>query len=206
MIDAPTEIQLHLITGESLYYFQSDPEVVTGICRDLDAHVFTRTGLIMDSAEEVTAVAGPALIGISILTNPLPPTFLNHERETGTMITQISPEAFRVRRNHGLTKVEGERNVTLAEIVFTSGAHLFLAIDEVAVGGMGERAVLQHHFTRPSLACRRKDGGFSIYNTAHIVSWSHFPKLEVPDITNSWRVQTLAEHQANPPKALCLTP
>ena len=42
-----------------------------------------------------------------------------------------------------------------------------------------------------ALSCRRLEGGFRIWNTAHIVSWSHYPKLEVP--ANAWPAESLAQ-------------
>ena len=73
---------------------------------------------------------------------------------------------------------------------------------EIAIGGMGERAEMHHLFTNPSLACRRLGGGFSLWNTSQIMSWSHSPKLESPGTT--WKAIEVAEALELPPKVFSL--
>jgi len=186
-----TGIQLHLITGHKLLYYQQNAEISTAICNDLDGHIFSRASLVIESIDHVTSVPGNAMIGITVLVNNLPDSFLEREKLSGSKITQISPESFQLRRLRDSPRVEGHRSPTLSEIEFVSGEHLFHEINEVAVNGLGERDALHHLFKRPSLSCRRLEGGFSIWNTAHIVSWTHFPKLEVPN--NAWAAEALVE-------------
>ncbi|MBI5708061.1 MAG: hypothetical protein HZC36_13855 [Armatimonadetes bacterium] len=188
----PTGIQLHLITGRKHMFYQDKPELVAAICNDLDGQIFARSSLILDSADDVTAFPGQALIGITIMTDPLPEFFFERERSAKTIITQISQETFQYRRLQIISKVEGRMGVILSELEFASGERLFLEGTAIAASGMSERSALSHLFAGPSLWCRRLEGGFSIWNTAHIVSWSHYPKLEAP--ANAWPAESLPEH------------
>ena len=172
-------------------FYQEDQDLVGKICEGADGQIFSRASLIIESVDGVTSFPGNALIGITILTEPLPHSFLEHEASSKINIRQISQESFLVRRPQAISSIEGARGFTLSEIEFVSGEHLFLEASAVAQSGMRERNTLHHLFSNPSLWCRRLEGGFSIWNTAHIVSWSHFPKLEVP--ANSWRAETLTE-------------
>jgi hypothetical protein len=188
----PTGIQLHLVTGRKHMFYQESPSLVETICNDLDGQIFSRASLIIDSQDDSTSFPGQALIGITLLTDPLPESFIERERLSKTVVTQISQETFQYRRLQLMAKVEGVRSALLSELEFSSGERLFLEFSEVAVSGMRERTALHNLFSRPSLSCRRLDCGFSIWNTAHIVSWSHYPKLEVPG--NAWPAESLPEH------------
>src|SRR6185503_12232370 len=117
---------------------------------------------------------GHALIGITILTDPIPESYLDREKISKTIVNQISQETFQFRRLQLMAKIEGQRGFLLSELEFASGERLFLESSEIAANAMGERAALNHLFSKPSLSCRRLDFGFSIWNTAHIVSWSHY--------------------------------
>lgn len=196
----PTGIQIHLVTGHKRMFYQEDLELVAKICNDLDGRIFSRASLIIDSALDVTAIPGTAMLGITILTDPLPPAFYEAEKASKTVITQISQEAFQLRRLQDMSKVEGRRSPILCELEFVSGEHLFLEFSEIALSGMGERNALNHLFTRPSLSCRRLDGGFSIWSTSHIVSWSLYPKLEVP--ANAWPAEAIVEHVPGEAKSI----
>ncbi len=187
----PTGIQLHLVTGHKKMFYQERANLVAKICDDLDGRIFTRASLILDGTDDVTAFQGTALLGITILTDPLPESFYQREKLSNVVVTQISQESFQLRRLQYMSNVEGERGPSLSTLEFISGECLFLEFSEIAESGMAQRDSLFHLFTRPTISCRRLEGGFSIWNTAHIVSWSHYPKLEVP--ANSWQVESLAE-------------
>ena len=187
----PTAIQLHLVTGHKLMFVQEDSALVAAICNDLDGNVFKRASLIVNGEDDVTSVPGSALIGITILTDPLPQSFVDREAVAQTVITQISKETFQFKRLRHMANVEGERSSTFSELEFVSGEHLFLQNSEIAESSMGQRNSLHHLFTRPSLWCRRLDGGFSVWNTAHIVYWSQYPKVDVP--ANSWPAESVPQ-------------
>ncbi|HVL39211.1 MAG TPA: hypothetical protein VM328_07455 [Fimbriimonadaceae bacterium] len=187
----PSGIQLHLITGRKHMFYQGDASLLNNICSDLDGRVFSRTNLILESLQDVTSFPGHALIGITILTDTIPESFYERERLSKTVITQISQETFQFRRLQDLAKEEGQRSALLSELEFVSGERLFLEFSEIAVSGMRERNALNHLFAHPSLSCRRLEGGFSIWNTKHIVSWSHYPKLEVP--AHAWPAESLSQ-------------
>jgi hypothetical protein len=187
----PTGIQLHLTTGRKHMFYQEDVELIAKICDNLDGQIFSRASLIIDSVDEVTAFPGHALMGITILIDPLPACIFERERLSKTVVAQISFEAFQSRRLDDMSKVEGQRGAVLSELEFVSGERLFLESSEIAASAMAERNALHHLFSRPSLSCRRLGCGFSVWNTAHIVSWSHYPKLKVP--SDAWRVDSLSE-------------
>ncbi len=191
MNSQPTGIQFHLITGRKQMFYQEDAELVARICGDLEGHIFGRANLILNGEDDVTAIPGSAMIGITILTHPLPDSFHERERLTQIVITQISQESFQFKRLRDLAKVKVGRSPILSEIEFVSGERLFLEFNEVAAGGVEERNVLQQLFARPYLSCRHLDGGFSVWNTAHIVSWSHYPKLGASP--SSWQIVRVPE-------------
>jgi hypothetical protein len=187
----PTGIQLHLTTGRKHWFYQENAELVGTIMDDLDGNVFSKESLVIDGADEVSSFPGSALIGITILTDVLPESFLEKEKLSKTVVTQISLETFQYSRLQLISKYEGMRGALLSEIEFVSGERLYLEFSEVARNAMGERSVMHHLFSRPSISSRRPEGGFSIWNTAHIVSWSHYPKLDAPG--DSWPAETLTE-------------
>lgn len=196
----PITIQIHLANGQTRVFQQDIPEFVTTICNDLDGRVFTQPTLIIQAEDNVVAFCGPALIGISILTDQIPNSFSLRENRSKTVVSQITQENFLLRRHQNRPKTEGIRSSILSEIVFVSGEHLYLEFSEIAIGGMGERAEMHHLFSNPSLACRKLGGGFSLWNTAQMVSWSHAPKLETPD--NSWHAVEVLGTSNAPTKIL----
>jgi hypothetical protein len=186
----PTSIQLHLITRRKPTYFQDDAYQVAKIFDELEGHIFTRGSLLIDGEDDVIAYAGHALIGVTVNTQLLPKSLTEREALMKAVITQITWEDFQRRRECKQEKIVGERTYVVSELEFVTGELLFLEFNEIALGAMGERSVLQHLFSRPSLFCRTLDGGFSVWNTAHIVSWSHYPKLDTPP--SAWSAKTVA--------------
>ncbi len=191
VICQPTGVQLQLVTGRRYMFYQEDPTLATSICNDLDNQIFSRPSLIVDSVEEVTAFPGHALLSITILVEMLPESFFAKERLSKTVTTQITLEEFESRRRQNIAKEEGKRGAVVSELEFVNGERLYLEFSEIAASAMGERNALYHLFSHPSLWCRRLGGGFTIWNTAHIVSWSHHPKLDVPG--NAWQAELLPE-------------
>lgn len=191
----PTAIQLHLVTGGKQMFYQEEAARVASICADIDGqHIFTRNSLIIEGADDVLAFPGNALIGITVMTDFLPAAFLERELMMKTVVTQISADAYHSQRESDLSKTEGLRSSVYCSLEFTTGERLFLEFNEIAQGGMGERNVLQHLFTRPTLFSRTAEGGFSAWNTAHIVSWSHYPKLEAP--LTAWSAEAVPAQDA----------
>lgn len=191
-----------MATGRKHMFYQDDPSLVQAICEDLNGQIFGRASLIIQSLREVTAFPGHSLVGITILTDPLPESLFERERASKTVITQVSEETFQYRKLQEVLRVEGKRGVIFSELEFTSGERLFLEIDGEAMSSMGERNAMHHLFTRPSISCRRLDGGFSIWNTAHIISWSQSPKLESPE--NAWTAESLAQPAAGDAKIVAM--
>ena len=196
----PLTIQVHLINGQTRTFRQDNPDLVTAICNDLDGRIFTQSTLIIEGEDEAVTFSGHALIGLSILSDLTPGFITLRESMAKTVVTQITAENFLQLRHENKPKVEGIRSNILSEIVFVSGDQLYLEFSEVAIGGMGERAEMHHLFTNPSLACRRLGGGFSLWNTAQIASWSHSPKLEAPG--ESWQATEVTEFDLKLTKTL----
>jgi hypothetical protein len=192
----PITIQLHLTSGLKRVFHQDNPRLIATIFDEFDGRLFTQPTLIIESRDSVTAFSSHSLIGISILTDQVPNSLSLREGRSKTVVTEITQENYLQLRHQNIPKVEGVRSNILSEIVFVSGQHLYLEFSEIAIGGMGERAELHHQFSNPSLACRRLGGGFSLWNTAQIVSWSHSPKLESPD--TSWNLEENAEPENTP--------
>ena len=189
----PITIHIHLINGTTRVFRQDNPELIAVICNDLDGKLFTQSTLIIDSMGESITFSGHALMGISILTDQIPNSISMRESMTGSLVTQISKDSFLDLRRQNVPKVQGIRSNILSELVFASGEHIYLESSEIAIGGLGERAEMHHLFTNPSQACRKLGGGFSLWNTAQIVSWSHSPKLEAPG--NSWSAVEVADSE-----------
>lgn len=179
----PIEIHLHLTSGRKHIFTQSDLAFAGKICDDIDGDIFSKQCLIIESKEEVVAFPGHALMGVTIFTDPLPDSFLKQELLTKTTATQVTQDVFQDRHAHVIAKREGQRSVVLSEVEFANGARLFLEFDQVAAIAIDERSTMHHLFLYPALMCRTA-GGYSIWNTAHMVSWSHYPKLHIP--VNSW--------------------
>ena len=192
----PITIHLHLTSGLKRVFHQDNPRLIATIFDEFDGRLFTQPTLIIESRDSVTAFSSHSLIGISILTDQVPNSLSLREGRSKTVVTEITQENYLQLRHQNIPKVEGIRSNILSEIVFVSGQHLYLEFSEIAIGGMGERAELHHQFSNPSLACRRLGGGFSLWNTAQIVSWSHSPKLESPD--TSWNLEENAEPENTP--------
>ncbi|MEQ1934903.1 MAG: hypothetical protein ABL962_13670 [Fimbriimonadaceae bacterium] len=185
----PTSIQLHLITRRKPIYYQDDARLVAKIFEELDGHIFTGS-LLIDGDNDVNAIAAQSLIGVTIKSEVLPKSLTDRVATMRAVTTQITWEDFQRRRETPMEKVVGERCCVLSELEFVTGELLFLEFNEVALGAMGERSVLQHLFSRPSLFCRTLEGGYSVWNTAHIVSWSHYPKLDTPP--SAWSAKSVA--------------
>jgi len=104
----PTEIQIHLTNGRKHLFYQGDADLVAKICDDLDLQVFTRQNLIIANGDHVTAFPGHAMLGITVLTDPLPPSFYERELQSKTVITQIGAKAFEAKRQQLSAQVEGQ--------------------------------------------------------------------------------------------------
>lgn len=179
----PIEIHLHLTSGRKHIFTQSDLGFAKKICDDLNASIFKEQSLIIEGKDEIYAFAGHTLIGITVYTDPLPDSFLKHEMDSKAKVTQITHNMHRERRERTISTVEGERCLVLSEVEFCNGARLFLEFNEVTAIAIDERSTMHHLFTHPALMCR-VNGGFSIWSTSHMCSWTHYPKLHIP--INSW--------------------
>lgn len=186
----PFGIQVHLLTGRKHMFYQEDPQLVEAIAQNLSGQIFSRPSLIIDGRDGSMSFPGHAIVGITVVSDPLPESFLKREQASNVVVTQISAETFHIQRLRLKATLEGVQSALLSEIEFVGGERLYLEFCELGVSGLQERSALGHLFSSPSISCRRADNGFSIWNTAHIVSWSNFPKREVP--SNAWPAESIS--------------
>lgn len=179
----PVEIHLHLTSGRKHIFTQSDLGFAKKICDEIDGSIFSKQCLIIEGKDEVAAFPGHAVMGITVYSDPLPDSFLKQEMLAKTTAAQVTHEVYNERHSHTISPQEGERSIVLSEVEFSNGARLFLEFSEVTALSIDERSTMHHLFTHPALLCR-VPGGFSIWNTAQMVSWSHYPKLHIP--IDSW--------------------
>src|SRR5579871_1980804 len=106
----PTGILLHLTTGRKHMFYQEDAALVSKICEDLEGPIFNRASLIIHSSVDAIVFPGRFVMGITVLTDPLPPSFRQREKLTQTVVSQISFETFQFRRLQNVSRVEGERS------------------------------------------------------------------------------------------------
>ena len=186
-----TEIHLHLTSGYKRAFYQDNISLIKNIFDDLDFQIFARASQIIVGREEAFAFPGTALIGISFQTTLFPDSFVERERLTGTVIRQIEKESFLEKRSKPIEVKDGIRHSIISEIEFSTGKRIYLEASELVQSRLEARLNMHHLFTSPCIYCRRFEGGFSIWNTAHIVSWTHYPSLEVP--SNSWQAEPMPE-------------
>ena len=179
----PIEVHLHLTSGRKHIFTQSDLGFAKKICDDINASIFKEQSIVVEGKDEIYAFSGHALIGITVYTDPLPDSYLKHEMLTRSTVMQITHEMHRERHEQTISTHEGERCLVLSEVEFCNGARLYLEFNEVTALSIDERSTMHHLFTHPALMCR-VNGGFSIWSTSHMCSWTHYPKLHIP--LNSW--------------------
>ena len=179
----PIEIHLHLVSGRTHIYSQNDLNLARKICDAIDGSIFNKPSIIIESDNDMNTFPGTALLGISVYSEPLPDSYLKHELGTNTTVRKISHAQYQESYGQIAEKSEGQRELVLSEVEFVNGARIYLEINEIAAFSADERSAMHHLFSHPALICR-VIGGFSIWNIAHIVSWSHYPKMNVP--IDSW--------------------
>lgn len=185
----PIGIQIHLASGNKRMFYQDNAEQADRILKDLDGRVFTRDTVIIEGPDAIHAFPSNELIGISIITDLMPESFMEMERASETVVSQIAQDAYLFQHHQYLTKVVGKMSSTFSELEFVSGERLFFEMQGITENIPGERFALNHLFKSPSLFCRRLHGGFSIWNTRKVVSWTLYPKLESP--SSAWQAESL---------------
>lgn len=185
-------VQVHLVNGHKWIFYQENQSQIDKICSDLEGSFFSKPSLIIDNVDHITAFPCHSLLGISVLTENLPENFIRMENLSNRTAQQIGEEEFIRMRYQATSKIEGHQSRTLSQLEFVSGESLFIEINDAVENGMEERSSLYHLFSRPTLATRRQDFGFSLWNTAQIVSWSLYPSTEVP--STAWQVDPDSKH------------
>ena len=197
-----TEIHLHLTSGQKRAFYQENVSLIKTIFDDLHFHIFARTSQIIVGNNEAYAFPGTALIGISFQTTLFPGSFIDRETVTGTVIRQIEKESFLRKRSMAFSFQEGAMNSIISEVEFSTGKRIYLEASEIIESPIDTRSNMHHLFKNPCLFCRRLQGGFSIWNTAQIVSWTHYPALNLPN--HSWQAELMPELAMVQTKSLAL--
>lgn len=178
------ELHLHLVNGNTRKFAQNDPEAVEQILGQMNQTIFSQPTLVVHGHHVATTYRTSALIGISLLMDPLPESLLRltHKLRHGVgEIQEISEAQYNARLHEMKSTVAGQPAVRLNEIEFVSGHRIWLEVSiESAVNDMQERQLVKHAFEGPTLVSRRIDSGVSIWNRAQMVSYSFTPKPEVP--------------------------
>lgn len=184
------EIRLHLANGRTSTYVQNDPEIVGKMLRQIHRKVFQLPSIVIAGKDEVCAFRGSALSGISVLIDPLPMELAMLDSGLAD-VWSIPEEEFRERQ--ALLRLMDVRDPDeiLGEIELASGQRLWTIqrVTRNSVGG-DPRLHLRHAFDLPSLVCRRRDGGISIWNRQQIVSMAFTPGI---DAAAAWPAETPAE-------------
>lgn len=182
------ELHLHLSNGRTHEWQQNDPQLAQSIIGQLTPKVFAQPSLILYGESCVTAYPGAALIGVSVIMAELPEELLHligTPASNSSSFWEITEDEYSAKQRVVQPITEGEPFLMLSEIELSSGRRLYIENHvEAAVSASQERQILHHIFAHPTLACRRLDGGLSLWNRAHFVSFSFCPKPTVP--ANAW--------------------
>lgn len=178
------ELHLHLVNGSTHKFMQHNPQVVEQILPQLNPRIFTQPTLVLFGQNTVNTYPSSALIGISLIMEPLPESLLRLTRDPALGVVDMQELAvadYQAKKRVAQPIVAGQPAVSLHEIEFVSGHRLWVEVSiQAAANKMEERQLVKHAFEGPNLVCRRLGGGLSIWNRAQMVSYSFSPKPEVP--------------------------
>ena len=181
------ELHLHLLDGTTRTFVQNDPDLARQLLRHVGPRVFSQPALILRGPDQVTALPGSALLGLSILMDPLHEELL---RLDPFPCVEITREEYQAERYAQADIIEGRSSLMLSEVEMSSGRRLWFAIQALeAVGAFQERHMLHNAFALPSLVSRRLGGGLSLWNRAQMVSCSFSPPPDVPG--TAWPVEAV---------------
>ncbi len=174
----PTVLELHFVNGQKQTFCHNTSDVASRICLDFSNDLFRNTHFIVEGSQDVTVVTGQFLLGITVIVTPLPESCLAQEQKAQAVAVQMSKASYESKRLacQGLDELSIP---ILTDVLLASSEHVYFEFLELDRGGPGDRYRIHDLFSEASLSTRNIEGGFSLWNTAHFVSWSHFPKLEL---------------------------
>jgi hypothetical protein len=187
------EMQLHLTSGNTHTFTQNDPASVRQILRQVGPQIFSQPSLVLYGPSQVKAYPGSALVGLSLQLDPRLDPWL--QRDASLFIHEITQEEYRAKQRTD-KPVNGQKMVSLfTEAEMTSGRRLWFEVEvPPAADGFGERQMLHHVFTLPSVVCRGLHGGLSLWNRAQMVSCCFSANLHVP--ANAWPAEAASHGYA----------
>jgi hypothetical protein len=178
------ELHIHLVNGSTHKFVQNDPQAVEQVLQQMNQTVFTQPTIVLFGQNSVTTYPTSALIGFSIIMEPVPDSLL---RLTGKLrhgaggFQEITEAEYKAGLQEMLPVIAGQPAVRLNEIEFLGGHRLWLELSVTAAANdMQERQIVKHAVEGPNVVCHRIGGGISIWNRARMISYSFTPKPEVP--------------------------
>lgn len=178
------EIQLHLVNGNTHRFVQDKPEPARQILQQITPKVFEQHSLVIAGENSVVTYPGTALSGIGLLMDELLEEVLHlplPSRANMTTLSEIAPDDYQAIRQQVWPIEEGRPFVMVHEVEFLSARRLWLeAHVQSAVSGIQERQIVHSIFSGPALVCNRLGGGISLWNRAHMVSYSFHPAPGAP--------------------------
>lgn len=182
------ELHLHLANGRTHKWVQNDEELAAQIIAQITPKIFAQPSLVLHDESSVTAYPGTALLGLSVLMEEIPETLLQLIGSPSTHsagMWAITEDEYAAKQRAVQPIIDGEPFLMLIEIELSNGQRIWIENHlKKAVPAMQQRQILHQIFEKPTFACRRLDGGLSVWNRAHFVSFSLRPKPTVP--ANSW--------------------
>lgn len=178
------EMELYLTSGNTHTFTQDDPAAVRQILHQLGPKVFAQPSLVLYGASRVMAYPGSALVGLRLrMESQVDPWLL---RDASPFIHEITQEEYLDKQRQGNPLGGLNKPLSLfTEAEMVSGRRLWFEVEvPPAADGFGERQMLHHVFTLPSIVCRGLGGGLSLWNRAQMVSCCFSADLHVP--VNAW--------------------
>ena len=189
------EIQLHLANGRTHRFAQNDSELAQRVLDQVEVNVFSRETLVIYGEQVVHAYSGQAVVGISLIMDPLPDTlfhFVELPAGHADRIVEITEEEYQVGCQYAKPLVEGLPGAVFHEAEMISGQRFWTASHVAqAVSGWNERSIVHHAFSGPVLGYLRRGGGVTLWNRAQLASYTFSPKPDVP--VSSWPAARLPE-------------
>lgn len=176
IIQAPPpllELHLHLHDGTTRTFVQNDKKLVRQIVPQIGPCLFSQPALLLYGQDQVTAFPGSALVGVSLLMDPMPDELLQLEPFP---CFEITHEDYQAARQAAKGIAEEDRSFMAGAIEMDTGRHFWIAVPVSQTRwGFAERQMLHTLLSLPCIICRRVGGGISLWNRSQIRSCSFSP-------------------------------
>ncbi len=178
------ELEVHLANGNKHHFVQNDQQLALQTLQQINLNLFSQSTLVLYSESTVATYPTAALTGIRFLMESLPTELVRMASNPAIglqELREISRDDFKARQHQLRPIVTGQPFVMLHEVELMSTHRLWLESHvQAAVPAVQERQIVQQVFSGSALACRRGDGGLSLWNRVQIVSYTFSPAPEVP--------------------------